>query len=353
MKLNLPLSVRSRIVWVVKLCVIIGLGGFLFEYADWSMIGGMLSKIQPGVIVAAYILMLLSAVISTYRWQILLKLHYVDFSFSELHRYTLIAIFCNNFFPTSIGGDGYRIYKTYDNSRSTSSSVIAVVMGRLLGIVALLGLGYFYSFIVYKSRGDEMSESLIVAGTIGVIVTLGVVLLLISLNGVERLKRWQDKPRMLSIILEHGKDYVRQPAASAQVILVSILFHVHNSMVFYVLLRYGVGVDITIPELFVVLTLVELVGVLPISFNGLGVVDITFVFLLGLYGIDKDSALTVMLIRRLLLILVSLIGAGLFLSERKDLTVQSQSSRELAFRQKISLRQYPVLSDEVQKASSN
>jgi len=98
---------------------------------------------------------------------------------------------------------------------------------------------------------------------------------------------------------------------------------VHNSMIFYLLLRYGVGVDVSFPELFVVLTLVNVAGMLPISINGLGVVDITFVFLLGIYGVDNDSALSVMLISRLLVILLSFIGAGFYLSDRKDLPMQA------------------------------
>lgn len=160
-------------------------------------------------------------------------------------------------------------------------------------------------------------------GTASIVLTLVAALFFVCLQGYQRLNRWKNKPRLLRIVLEHGKDYFRQPAASVYVMLVSIYFHVHNSMIFYLLLRYGAGVDISIPQLFVVLTLVNMVGMLPISINGLGVVDITFVFLLGIYGVDADSALAVMLISRLLIILLSLIGAGLYLSDRKDLPIQS------------------------------
>ena len=284
-----PSLVRNRIMWVVKLCVIIGLGWFLFSRADWSSIGVTLVRIPPSVLLGAFIMMLLSVAISAYKWQIMLKVHGVHFSFSKLHGYNFTAVFFNNFLPTSIGGDGYRIFKTFGNPRSTSSSVIAVVMGRLTGIIALLAIGYFCSFIVYRAHGDEVSGTLLVLGTASIFLTLVAGLIFVCLQGSQRLQRWQNKPRLLRILLEHGKDYLQQPAASAYVMLISFYFHVHNSMIFYLLLRYGAGVDISIPELFVVLTLVNLVGVLPISINGLGVVDITFVFLLGIYGVDNDS----------------------------------------------------------------
>ncbi len=316
---------RSRILWLVKLCVTIGLGWFLFARADWLAVGVMLARIPPGVILGAFIIMVLSVTISAYKWQLMLKLHDVHFSFSKLHRYYFIAVFFNNFLPTSIGGDGYRIYKTFGNSRSTSSSVIAVVMERLTGIIALLAIGYFCSMIVYHARGDDVSGLLLSLGTAGIAATLVAALFFVFLRGHRRLRHWQNKPKLLQIVLEHGKDYLRQPKASAYVMLISLYFHVHNSLTFYLLLRYGVDVNISIPELFVVLTLVNLAGVLPISINGLGVVDTAFVFLLSIYGVDSDSALSVMLISRMLLILLSVIGAGFYLSEKKDLPKQVQS----------------------------
>lgn len=318
-----PSSVRMRILWIIKLGVTFGLGLFLFARADWSAIGITLARIPPGVMLGAFIIMLLSVTISAYKWQLMLRLHGVNFGFSKLHRYYFTAVFFNNFLPTSIGGDGYRIYKTFGNSRSTSSSIIAVAMERLTGIIALLAIGYFYSFTVYRSHGDEISRMLMTLGTVGIAIALVTALLFVFLRGHQRLKRWQNKPRLLRILLEHGKDYHQQPGASAYVIFISFFFHVQNSMALYLLLRYGAGVDISIPELFVVLTLVNLIGVLPISINGLGVVDTAFVFLLGIYGVDNASALSVMLISRMLLILLSLIGAGLYLAERTGLPEQA------------------------------
>ena len=164
-----------------------------------------------------------------------------------------------------------------------------------------------------------------VLGTAGIAMAVVAALFFIFMQGYQRLRRWKNKPRLLRIVLEHGMDYLRQPAASAYVMLISFYFHVQNSMAFYLLLRYGAGVDISIPEVFVVLTLVTLVGVLPISINGLGVVDTTFVVLLAIYGADNDAALAVMLIGRMLLIPVSLIGAGFYLFDRKDLPKQVQA----------------------------
>ena len=320
------LPVRNTIMWVVKPFVTIALGWFLFTQADWSAIGATLTTIPTGVVVLAFIFMLLSITISAYKWRVILKLHGADFSFSKLHRYYFIGVFFSNFLPSSVGGDGYRIYKTYDNPRSNSSAVIAVMMDRLIGLLALLVVGYVCAFIVYRSQGDFLSGTFLSFGTAGIVTALLIALAMVVLRCHERLRRWRDKPRLLRILLEHGKDYVRNPRATAYAVLISLFYQVYNGMSFYLLLRYGVGVDISIPELFVVLTLVNLVGVLPISINGLGVIDGAFVILLGVYGVDNDLALSVMLVSRLLLIFISLIGAAFHVSERMGPPRQVESA---------------------------
>lgn len=68
-----PSPVRKRILWIAKLCVTLGLGWFLIAQADWSAVSVMLYRIPFGVLLGAFIIMLLSVTISAYEWQILLK----------------------------------------------------------------------------------------------------------------------------------------------------------------------------------------------------------------------------------------------------------------------------------------
>ena len=58
------------------------------------------------------------------------------------------------------------------------------------------------------------------------------------------------------------------------------------------------------------------VGLLPISLNGLGTIELTFVFLLGLMGVEPDMALAVAILRRLVLLGQSLVGGVLYSSKR-------------------------------------
>ncbi len=317
--MNSTVRNQTRKKWIVillKLVVTFGLGWFLLTHADWTTIGAGLSRMPLASIVVALATMVLSVTVSAYKWGLLLKLHGVHYPFRALHRYYFIAMFFNNFLPTSIGGDGYRIYKTLGDGPTRSSSVIAIFMERLSGLAALLVIGYICAFIVFRERGDAISETILWVGTTGFLVTAVAGLLFWLFDPRGRLIRWQNRYRLVRILVEHWNDYLRQPGASTWVIVVSFLFQLLVSIATFVLLRFGVEASISIPELLVTVTIVNLIAVLPISINGIGVIDGSFVYLVGQYGVGYDAALTVMIVIRLLLIAISFVGAALFLADR-------------------------------------
>jgi glycosyltransferase 2 family protein len=66
----------------------------------------------------------------------------------------------------------------------------------------------------------------------------------------------------------------------------------------------------------VVAPVVVAVGLLPLSINGLGTIELTFVVLLGLMGVDPEVALAVAILRRLVLLSQSLVGGVLYSARR-------------------------------------
>lgn len=303
---------RARLVIGLKVAVTLALCGFLVLKADWNGVLSALRQIDMGLVLAVFVLMMLSVTISAYKWKLLLAIHSADYRFSLLHRYYFIAVFFNNFLPTSIGGDGYRVYKTLNNSRSRSAAVIAVFVERLTGIAALLVIGYVCAILVHGDRQDALSRWIVAVGSIGLAAGITMVLLLWKTGWLRRLLTSRRMPKVIGSVAEHLRDYAHQPARSANAILVSFLFQIHNGIAFYLLLVYGVDAPITIPEIFVVLTLINVISILPISINGIGVVDGSFIYLAGLYAVPYDAALAVMLINRALLVVISIIGAVLY-----------------------------------------
>jgi uncharacterized protein (TIRG00374 family) len=309
---------KNKLLLIAKASITVGLCAFLLSKADWKDIPDILIEIGLPVTITVFIVMLLSITISTYKWDLILRIHKIYFKFGALHKYYFIATFFNNFLPTSIGGDGYRIYKTLNNQTSKFCAVLAVFMERISGLVAIILIGSASSLYIVLADGTSLAAEYVLVA--GLLCTVGCTVILVILRkGV--LEKIHLQGKIFNLVKTNSnslRDYNKNRKLTYRFIIVSFLFHIHNSLSFYILLKYGTGSDISLPELYVVLTLVNLVSILPISINGIGVVDGAFIYLTGLYGASYEQSLSVMIVIRALLIPLSLIGGTLYFVNKSE-----------------------------------
>lgn len=304
----------SRMLITAGLCIL------LLKNADWGNLLALLGNIGLPLISLIFVILLLSITISTYKWDTILKIHGIHFRFSALHEYYFIGAFFNNFLPTSIGGDGYRIYKTMDNEISRSCAILAVFVERASGLAALILIGSISSiYIIFINGGNEAAHYVLIAGSLSAIACMaGFFIIKYGLQENTKLRGRFGK--LIKDNIVYLLDYKRNPKITLRIAIVSLLFHIHNSMAFYLLLKYGVDFDISFAEVYIVLTLTNLISILPISINGIGVVDGAFIYLTGLYGVSYDQSLSVMIVARALLIPLSLIGGFYYLKGENKTT---------------------------------
>ena len=308
----------SRQHWLLalKLTATVGLAAFLLSRADWRKIGQSFAESNGFFLALVFIAMALCVVISAWKWRLLLDIHGIRFDFFRLNRLYFIAMFFNNFLPTGIGGDGYRVMKTWHNERSRAGAVIAVFMERLTGIAALLMLGFAGGVIGWLVDGDWLSRWIVIIGLVGGALTLALGAALLK-TGL--LQQWLRSPRCPAVVrttFEHLTDYRNKPGESAMVMAVSFGFHFLTISWWWMLLA-AVGAHLPLYHLVVVLAILSIVTVLPLSINGIGLVDGSFIYLAGQYGLTYEQGLTVMLLLRALMIPVSLMGAWYYLKEKK------------------------------------
>lgn len=303
------------LVQALKWGVTLALSAIVLGSADWSAIARSVRHADFAGIAVVFLCMALCVTISAYKWQLLLDIHGARYPFGVLHRWYFTAMFFNNFLPTSIGGDGYRVYKTWNNPRSRTSAVLAVFMERLSGILTLMLLGWLGALAGYFRHGNELAQLVAWIGLAGMAATLAVALLTrhpgIRAWCAERVRL----PAVLREAFEHLGDYRRQPAQTLGVLLVTLGFHGFSLGLWWLLVR-SLGGDIAPADLIVVLALLSVVTVIPISINGIGLVDGSFVYLAGSYGLNTDVGLATILAVRALLIPISLVGGWFYLRER-------------------------------------
>ena len=316
---------RPRLFFLLKLTVTVGLVGVIVAYADWVAISESLLNANLTYLALVFLAMTLCVSISAYKWKLLLAIHSVYYPFWVLHRHYFVAMFFNNFLPSSIGGDGYRIYKTLDNPGSGTVAAIAVIMERLSGIASLLVLGFIGAGVgLMRQPNHPVLEPVFFGGLAGIALCI----LAVALARWHRLRKWLagkrwKLPNMIQDILLRLGDFRRKPGLVIRVVVISIGFHLFT-LGWFLLLVHSLGGVVHPADLIVVLALLSVVTVIPLSINGIGLVDGSFIVLAGLFGLGYETALGVMLLQRTLLIPISLVGAAIFFRDRKvDLSTKS------------------------------
>ncbi|HEU4617218.1 MAG TPA: lysylphosphatidylglycerol synthase transmembrane domain-containing protein [Gammaproteobacteria bacterium] len=293
---------------VAKCAVAVALVWLIAREIDWSESWREFRSAGFGLVAVVFAMLFVNVFISALRWGLLLRIHSVAYSLWTLSAHYFVAIFFNNFLPSNIGGDGYRIYKTLDNERGKTSAVIAVLAERLSGIGVLILLGFGAAQILEPRTPD--SVSFIMAA-----VAVGAVAAPIAAWTLR--SRLPGKLKKLTIdVGEHIDDYGRRPGLTLAAVALSAAFHLMLALAYYLAIRHSGAQHASILELLVALAIGNIVAVLPISFNGIGVFEGAFMYLLAQYGVPYEASVIPMILNRVLLVPLSAIGAAIYFGNR-------------------------------------
>ena len=316
------------LLFVIKLSITIALCAVILWKVDWRETWHALQQTNLIILCTVFAGMILNVLVSTLKWKILLSIHGIQFKFSQLCKYYFTASFFNNFLPSTIGGDGYRIYKTFKNPISKAGAFTSVFIERITGISALMFIGFIGGIISYLKTGNEISRLVVFGGSLG----LGILIIffLAMKFTATPLKRLGSKilPKRFQGVTEHLKDYKHNHRKILMVILLSLFFQLF--LLFYrLLIIYAVGSTISIANMAVVVALSTIVALVPISINGIGLLDGSFIYLLVTFNVGYEQAFIVMILIRLLNFPLGLIGGIFYFFDKKSLRVDHYGLGEL------------------------
>jgi uncharacterized protein (TIRG00374 family) len=298
---------------LVKILVSATLIGVLVWNLDWTEFVAGLKGMDLLLATAAFILLWIQYPLSAVKWQKSLKLHGINYPLLYLLRAHCIAFFFNNFLPTSIGGDAYRSYRTMDAARRPAHAISAVVMERLIGLISLVFLGYL-SAIVLIYGGSLLHHQLVTIavyiGFVGIVIawifwkTGSHEKLWVRLKKIRRLEPMIDSIRVINENKKHFWGLIVQ----------SVFYQV--VAVFNVSLIFAA---IDLPGKFFesgfTAAAAGVAGMLPISINGIGVVESSFVVAALETGLPYEQALLVTISLRAFMFLASVVFGILYAFE--------------------------------------
>lgn len=251
------------------------------------------------------------------KWQILMASRGLAIEGRLLYRYFLVGHFFGNFFPSNVGGDIVRasLVTRHAGRQYWTIATGSVLVERLTGLVglfvvlvvgALLHYDWFVSLnIVYPVLFAILG---FVAAMLFVFSDIGSGLLSV-VGRVPFLNKPVGLVRKLhDLMLEYRND----KAELIECVVISVFFYLINALQLWLLLRMFPPVTVEWTTQLVTFTVTSLIAMIPISFNGYGIQEGGYTFLLGSLGYTFTGALAIALLFRGLSIVLSIVGGIIF-----------------------------------------
>jgi len=302
-------------------------GGFSIFLMWWILEGTNFGEIFHSVqsasvplLVCAFCLPFAGYYLSVSRWRLLLSAQGVPARIAYLAQSFIISVFFNNFLPSTIGGDVFRVYESWRLGASKSRALAVVFVDRLLGLMALFVLA-MVGILAANPFADVIPYLWfwVLGGGAG-IITLGVFLFHTSFP--RRFNVLEEHPRSIKLTLGfankmnngfsafRGKTGILTHAFGLSLLLQG------NVVLPYFVFAEALHFSIPFLSFFLIIPLALFVMLLPISINGIGLRESVFVLFLGPWGIDKPDALALAWLAYGSLLIQGLIG-GLLYASRK------------------------------------
>ena len=306
---------------IIKILVSISLISLLLLGVDWKDIAGRLQGLDPLLAVLAFVFLSIQYPISALKWRKALRLHGVEQPYLRLLRVLCIAFFFNNFLPTAIGGDAYRAYRTFEFSARPAHAISAVVVERLFGILALLFLGYL-SAIYLVFFGDlvhrEIIALLVAAATAGTVAFW--IAWKLDLPIARRAWSKVSHIHKLEPLFDSLRTIKRNRHHLAGLAGLSLLFQA-TAVTAITFMFASIGLHGALPESGFTAAAAGIAGVIPISINGVGVVEGSFVVAALEAALPYSEAVLVAICLRIYMVLSSVVFGILYAIEPKETSV--------------------------------
>jgi uncharacterized protein (TIRG00374 family) len=299
-------------------------GGFRLDVPRPRVEIGIISMVRranPWLLVLAVLVFPITVVITSYRWNRLLEAVDVHMGLARVFVINVVGTFYNTFMPGSTGGDVLKAYYASKQTPHRMRAIMSVVIDRIVGLLALVMIGGVmatYQYLQNPSLSDPTSRAClnVAFGSVAILAGVGVALAIMfqqklrTFLGLEFILRRLPMQRHIEKAREVMRIYRRQPVLVLWTLIVTIPVHV--TVIISALLA-GEAFNLPLRPIyyFVAVPVIVLVGSIPISPQGAGVMEFFAIALTQKQGATVSQAFALTMSIRVVQVLWNLIG-GIF-----------------------------------------
>jgi uncharacterized membrane protein YbhN (UPF0104 family) len=247
-----------------------------------------LSQISPITALLVIISYTLGQLMSSVKWWTIARSGGISVPYSTALKAYFIGMFVNCFGSGlgTVGGDVARGILISNGLPKKTEGIAAVVADRIHGLTVLSIIALVTSQIFLS---DRVPGWLLLS-----LLTLIVGFISAWILGPAILRRIPSSNKFATKLRQVAAIFPREPGVLAIITIISVVFHC-TQILLHAVMANAVGATIPLATLFVVIPLVNIASSLPISWNGLGVRENSYIYFLtaapALVTVEQATAL--------------------------------------------------------------
>ncbi|MBW8017214.1 MAG: flippase-like domain-containing protein [Planctomycetes bacterium] len=276
------------------------------------------SSLPLKVFIAGIALFMLANLIVSLRWYLLLRSQDIKVPFKAAIKVHFLGLFYNNIMVSSVGGDMLRVWYIAKYTTKRLEAGLSVIVDRVVGLFTLvvMALTFYFLFPVELPAGEAKAGLLtrLSPYAMEISMVLGFIVLAIAFVLIY-------KPSRKILIKGFTKVFShRQRAAKAiglyctkpftlTLCVILTFFAQMLPIIGFWMMGKAMGIDAPVKYYFVFFPISWVIGALPISIGGIGVLELGLVGLfMSLPGVGKEQGLALALCQRFIFIIGSVPG---------------------------------------------
>jgi glycosyltransferase 2 family protein len=272
----------------------------------------MVRGARPSLLWAAIFIFPITFLITSYRWNELLKALDIHIGNGRTFVLNMVGAFYNTFMPGSTGGDFLKAYYASKQTPHRARAVMSVIVDRVVGLLALIVVGGVTASLQWEI--PECRKVAIGAVVICIGVALGLLVFynrtLHRISGLDFILRKLPMQKHVQAAVQAMHMYGERPLLGLWSLIVS--FPVHGAVITSAMFSgLAFGLPLRWTYYWVAVPVIVLAGAIPISPQGAGVMEAFAVLLTRGQGVTVSQAFALTMSIRIVQILWNLTG-GVF-----------------------------------------
>ena len=306
---------KSAIITLAKLLITCLFFFYIFGKVDFHQFAETLRGSRLCLIAAVLPTIWLGHFVCVLRWRILMRPLMPTPTLARLCGIYGIGMFFNLTFPTIIGGDVVKIYYAGKQSRSYAESFASIFLDRNIGMFAMMIIACCAAlFHPVSVPGIPIT---LILWSVFVLFVIGNIAVFTPrfhrlLSSMLRKHQFEKIAVKIDDIVKAFRITGGRPAAIWQSLGISFLNQFFGCAAVW-LGALGLGIHISPFYFLIFVPLITLISMIPVSLNGMGLREYSYMSLFGAIGVAGESCVALGLMYSLMVILSSLPGGVVYI----------------------------------------